>query len=255
MQAIQPFMIIADFETDTNKLNQIKPYSFAMCTHCSFNESNNKLTHWTGKDCLDEFFNDLTYHVNQISKIKAKQNLYSNPDVYKSNAEETICLICNNPILTNNSRAYRYYCRKTGYLYGFRHGKSHEQKLQINVLFHISAKFDFRLIIEYLASKCAHSNISCIAHSMETFLTFSITNFNGTGINLRFIDSYKHLTYPLDSLVNYLFNKDTNIQSIKTKFSSLLQHFKSDKKLKMISIVIQKYFNYPVYEITVRWYL
>ena len=37
---------------------------------------------------------------------------------------------------------------------------------------------------------------------METFLTFSITNFNGAGINFRFIDSYKHLTYPLDSLVN-----------------------------------------------------
>ena len=26
MQAMQPFMIIADFETYTNKLNQIKPY-------------------------------------------------------------------------------------------------------------------------------------------------------------------------------------------------------------------------------------
>ena len=95
----------------------------------------------------------------------------------------------------------------------------------MNVLFHIGAKLDFRLIIEYLAIKCTHSNMSCIAHSMDTFLTFSITNFNGTGINLRFIDSYKHLTYPLDSLVNYLFNKDTNIQSIKTKFSSLFQHF------------------------------
>ena len=90
---------------------------------------------------------------------------------------------------------------------------------------------------------------------METFLTFWITNFNGTGISLRFIDSYKHLTYPLDSHINYLFNKDRNIQLIKTKFSSLLQHFKNDKKLKMISIVIHKYFNYPVYEITVRWYL
>ena len=65
---------------------------------------------------------------------------------------------------------------------------------------------------------------------METFLTFSITNFNNTIINLRFIDSYKRLTYPLDSLVNYLFNKDTNIQSIKTKFSSLFQHFKDDAK-------------------------
>ena len=88
-------------------------------------------------------------------------------------------------------------------------------------------KFDFRLIITYLAEKCAHLNISCIAQSMETFLTFSITNFNGKGINLRFIDSYKHLTYPLDNLVNYLFNKDTGIPSI-TKFSSLFQHSKDD---------------------------
>ena len=123
--------------------------------------------------------------------------------------------------------------KKAGYVYEFRHGECHERKLQINVLFHNGAKFDFRLIIEYLASKCTHSSISCIAHSMETFLTFSITNFNGTGINLRFIDSYKHLTYPVDSLVNYLLNKDTNIQSIKTKFSSLFQHF-NDKAVKLL---------------------
>ena len=63
---------------------------------------------------------------------------------------------------------------------------------------------------------------------MQTFLTFSITYFNGSGINLRFIDSYKHLTYPFDSLVNYFFNNDANIQSIKNKLSSLFQHFKDD---------------------------
>ena len=55
MQKMQPFVIIADFETYTNKLNQIKPYSFAMFTHCTFNIDNNKLTYFTGKDCLDEF--------------------------------------------------------------------------------------------------------------------------------------------------------------------------------------------------------
>ena len=38
MQTMQPFMIIADFETYTDKLNQIKPYSFAMFTHCIFNK-------------------------------------------------------------------------------------------------------------------------------------------------------------------------------------------------------------------------
>ena len=67
---------------------------------------------------------------------------------------------------------------------------------------------------------------------MERFLTFSINNFNGTSINSRFIESYKHLAYPLDCLVNYLFNKDTNIQSIKTKFSSFFQHF-NDKAVKL----------------------
>ena len=78
MQAMQPFMIIADFETYTNKLHQIKSYSFAMFTHCIFHENNNKLTNYTGKDCLDGFFNNLTYHVDRISKIKAKPNPHSN---------------------------------------------------------------------------------------------------------------------------------------------------------------------------------
>ena len=90
-------MIIADFKTYANKLNQVKPYSFAMFTRCIFNESNNKLTYYAGKDCLDEFFNDLTYHVNQINKVKAKPNPHSNPNVYKSSFENAICLIFNNP--------------------------------------------------------------------------------------------------------------------------------------------------------------
>ena len=126
MQTMQPFMIIADFETYIDKLNQIKPYSFAMFTHCIFNENNNKFTHYTGKDCLDKFFNDLTYHVNRIKKIKAKPNPYSNPDVYKGNVKNTICLIRNNDILTDNPHACRSYCQKTGCLYGFRHGECHE---------------------------------------------------------------------------------------------------------------------------------
>ena len=81
-----------------------------------------------------------------------------------------------------------------------------------------------------MAEKCTHLNVSCIAHSIETFLTFSISNLNNTGINLRFIDSYKHLKSSLDVLINSLLNKDTNIQSIKTKFSSLFQYFKDDAR-------------------------
>ena len=56
MQTMQPFMIIADFETYTIKLNQIKPYLFGMFAHCVFDENNNELTHFTGTNCLDKFF-------------------------------------------------------------------------------------------------------------------------------------------------------------------------------------------------------
>ena len=73
---------------------------------------------------------------------------------------------------------------------------------------------------------------------METFLTFSINNFDNTAITLRFIDSYKHLTYPLetyplDGLVKSLLNKDTDANSIKNKFPSLFQYF-DDKALKLL---------------------
>ena len=90
----------------------------------------------------------MTYHVNRINKIKAKSNPYSNPDVYKSNAEKLICLICNTKTLTNNPHSHCWYCKETGYLYGFRYGECKERKFQITVLFHNGEKFDFKLIIE-----------------------------------------------------------------------------------------------------------
>ena len=49
MQTMQSFMIIADFETYTNKLNQRKPDSFRMFTHFIFDENSNKLRYFTGK--------------------------------------------------------------------------------------------------------------------------------------------------------------------------------------------------------------
>ena len=60
---------------------------------------------------------------------------------------------------------------------------------------------------------------------METFLTCSINNVNNTNITLRFIDSYKHLTYPLDGLVKSLLNKGADVNSIKNKISIFVSIF------------------------------
>ena len=144
IQTIQPFIIIADFETCTNNLNQIKPHSFPMFTHSIFDENHNELTCYTGKNCLDNFFNHLKFHVNRINKIKNKPNPYSNPTVYKNNTNKPICLVCNKAILTDKPQTFPCYCKKTGYLYGFKHGGCKRRKNQLTVLFHNGAKFDFR---------------------------------------------------------------------------------------------------------------
>ena len=100
-------------------------------------------------------------------------------------------------------------------------------------MFDNGAKFDFRLIITYLAEKCFDSNISWISNSMETFLTFSINNFGNAITNLRFIDSDKHSIFPLDAIIKSLLNKDADINSIKNKFPSLFQYF-GDKASKLL---------------------
>ena len=100
-------------------------------------------------------------------------------------------------------------------------------------MFDNGAKFDSRLIITYLAEKCFDSNISWISNSMETFLTFSINNFGNAITNLRFIDSDKHSTFPLDAIIKSLLNKDADINSIKNKFPSLFQYF-GDKASKLL---------------------
>ena len=233
MQIMQSFMIIADFQTYTNESNQIKPYSFAMFTHCIFDEDKNELTSFTGENCLDNFFAHFNYHVNRINKMKTRPNPYSNPKAYKNNTSKTICLICNKEVLTDKPHTYRFYCKKTGYFYGFKRGYCKIRNNEIILLFHNRAKFDFSLIITYLAGKCPYSNISCISNSMETFLTFSINNFDNTAISLRFIDSYEHLTYRLDGLIKSLLNKDADANSIKNKFPSLSQYF-DDKALKLL---------------------
>ena len=122
-------MIIADFETSTNSPNRVKPYSFAMVTHCIYDRNDNKLSHYTGNNCLNEFFEQLINHVDHIDKIHAKPTPHSNPKVHKSSPINPICLTCNDPIKTeNNAHGYRYYSKKTGYLYGFQHGGCNQKK-------------------------------------------------------------------------------------------------------------------------------
>ena len=98
MRIPQPFMIIPDFEIYRDESNKLKPYSFAIFTHCMLDKNKNKLTQYTGKNTLDNFSDQVKEHVNYNTNQKSKSNAHSNPTVYNSNPEFATFLICNKEI-------------------------------------------------------------------------------------------------------------------------------------------------------------
>ena len=82
-----PFAIYADLEfllkkmdTCTNdpdkssstKLNKHEMCGYSLFIHCSFDEKNNALDYYRGKDCLKKFCQDLKNKLNQQLILKKK---------------------------------------------------------------------------------------------------------------------------------------------------------------------------------------
>ena len=75
-----PFVIYADLEcllekmstcinnpneSSTTKINKHVPSGYSIFTHCSFDESKNKLNYYRGKDCMKKFSKDLREHATK----------------------------------------------------------------------------------------------------------------------------------------------------------------------------------------------
>ena len=72
-----PFVIYADLEcllkkmstcqnnpneSSTTEINKHTPSGYSIFTHCSFDQTRNKLNHYRGKDCMKKFCKDLKYY-------------------------------------------------------------------------------------------------------------------------------------------------------------------------------------------------
>ena len=82
-----PFVIYADLESllekmsscqnnpntsSTTKINKHTSSGYSIFTHCSFDESKNKLNYYRGDDCMKKFCNDLKTHANKVINYKKK---------------------------------------------------------------------------------------------------------------------------------------------------------------------------------------
>ena len=83
-----PFVIYADLEcllenmstcinnlneSSTTKINKHTPSGYSIFTHCSFDESKNKLNYYRGNDCMKKLSKYLREHVSKIINYEKKK--------------------------------------------------------------------------------------------------------------------------------------------------------------------------------------
>ena len=57
----------------TTKINKHTPSSYSIFTHCSFDESKNKINYYRGDDCMNKFCKDLREHSTKIINYEKKK--------------------------------------------------------------------------------------------------------------------------------------------------------------------------------------
>ena len=84
-----PFVVYADLEcllekmstchnnpkeSSTTDINKRVPSGYSWFTHCSFDQTKNKLYHYRGKDCMKKCCKDLREHATKIISYEKKKN-------------------------------------------------------------------------------------------------------------------------------------------------------------------------------------
>ena len=229
-----PFVIYADFEALTEKIqgcqpNNEKSYTEAYQKHtdcgygykvvCCYDDKYSKPVQiHRGKNAVHKFMENMLEEVNWCKSIMKKH--FNKP--LKMTAENEIdfnkttkCHICDQQYSDTDIRV-RDHCHITGKFRGSAH-QDCNLKLQINplniqipVLFHNLRGYDSHFIMQQIGviakkhayknkkGEVCHMNINCIPNNMEKYMAFMLGN------HLVFLDSFQFMGSSLDNLVKNL---------------------------------------------------
>ena len=81
-------------ESSTTKINKHTPSAYSLFTHCSFDNSKNKITYYRGEDCMKKFCKNLRTHATKIINYEKKKmiSLKIKEEIYHN--KQNICYIC-----------------------------------------------------------------------------------------------------------------------------------------------------------------
>ena len=113
-----PFTIYADLEyllekidtwennpnkSHTTEINKHIPSGYSIFTHCSFDESKNKLNYYRGDDCMEKFCKDLREHSTKIINYEKKNIILLTPEEKKDYDDQNVCYICKKEFDNNDN--------------------------------------------------------------------------------------------------------------------------------------------------------
>ena len=229
-----PFVIYADFEAITEKVDSCQPsdkksYTEARQKHtdcgygykvvcCYDDEYSKPVQIYRGENAVYKFMENM---LEEVDWCKQTMEKHFNKPLEMTEEDEvdfrkaTKCHICDRQYQDKDIRV-RDHCHITGEFRGSAH-QDCNLKLQINpnnikipVFFHNLKGYDSHFIMQQIgeiAKKHAytnargeecHMNINCIPNNMEKYMAFML------GKHLTFLDSFQFMNFSLDKLVKNL---------------------------------------------------
>ena len=224
-----PFVIYADFEALTRKIDSCSPqgdksYTQAYQKHeacgfgykvvCHYDQKYSKpAVIYRGKNTVPKLYQNLTEEVKYCQEV-IKENFQKPLIMFKKDEDfqkAKKCWICQKRYKANENPV-RDHCHITGKYRGSAHNTCNlrlqisSEKIKIPVIFHNLIGYDGHLIIEGMGDIIKEKkereeeplNIDVIASNAEKYITFNI------GKHLKFIDSYQFMASPLANLAKNL---------------------------------------------------
>ena len=229
-----PFVIYADFEAITEKVdsclpNNEKSYTEAYQKHtdcgygfkvvCCYDDKYSKPVQiHRGENAVHKFMENM---LEEVSWCKSKMKKHFNKPLKMTEENETDfqkttkCYICDLQYTDKDIRV-RDHCHITGEFRGSAHQDCNlklrikPENIKIPVIFHNLRGYDSHFIMQQIgeiAKKHAyknkrgeecHMNINCIPNNMEKYMAFMLGN------HLIFLDSFQFMSSSLDNLIKNL---------------------------------------------------
>ena len=202
-------------ESSTTEINKHTPSGYSIFTHCSFDQTKNKLNHYRGKDCMKKFCKDLREHATKIINYEKKKMIPLTTEEKIHYNEQEICDICKKEFDNTDKKNYKVkdHCHYTGKDRGAAHNicnLRYKIPKEIPVVFHNGSIYDYHFIFKELVKEF-DGNFECLGENNEKYITFSapikkkIENKDlEITYKIKFIDSYRFMSMPLSKLIDNL---------------------------------------------------